>query len=103
MVRPFKFFVGTEDDDSIDDGYDGASWIFGVPENMDGHQYEIVTEYSYGIHPFLNNFPRGFIVTVLSIVGPNGRIHNHSTEYDDGWGFDITNDLITIEWARFIP
>lgn len=101
-MKGFKFFVGSEDDDSNDDVGDGASWIFGTPNNLDGYQYEIHIDNHYGIHSFLNDFPPGFIVTILSIIGPNGRIHNYSTEYVDGWGFDITNDLIVIEWVRFI-
>jgi hypothetical protein len=85
----------------LHEDYDGASWLFGTPENLYGHQYEVHFDNHYGIHSFLNNFPPGFIVTVLSIIGPNGRIHNYSTQYDDGWGFDITSDLITVEWVRF--
>ena len=101
MMREFKFFNGSEDDDLIEHGYDGASWIFGKVENLTQYQYDIVYSDHYGIHSFLNNFPPSFVVTILSITGPNGRVHNDDTEYEDGWGFDITSELITIEWVRY--
>jgi hypothetical protein len=31
----------------------------------------------------------------------NGRTHTGTSIYPDGWGFDITSDLITIEHYRF--
>lgn len=100
-MREFKFFSGSEDDDLTEVGYDGASWIFGKVENLTQYQYDILVDNHYGIHSFLNNFPSGFVVTILSITGPNGRVHNDDTEYEDGWGFDITSELITIEWVRY--
>jgi hypothetical protein len=104
-VRYFKF-LSDNDDVPLDEivlheEYDGASWMYGRRENLDQYPHEIVVEYHNGIHSFLNNFPPGFIACILSITGPNGRIHTDDTEYDDGWGFDITNDLIGIEWVRF--
>ena len=108
-MREFKFFgdynndvdVPTPIDELIDEGHNGASWHYGGRENLGQYQCEIVVEEHNGIHSFLNNFPSGFIACILSITGPNGRIHTDDTEYDDGWGFDITNDLIGIEWVRF--
>ena len=103
-MKEFKFFDENNDDtinEISDDEYNGASWIFGRRENLNQYQYEIVVEEHYGIHSFLNHFPPRFIVTVLSIVGPNGRSHNDDTDYEDGWGFDITSDIISIEWVRF--
>lgn len=101
-MRDFKFFSDNDDDDeSIYYGYDGASWIYGRLENLDQYRFEIVHENHYGIHSFLNNFPPAFIVTILSITGPNGLRHTIDNE-GAGWGFEITRDLITIEWIRFI-
>ena len=102
MVSKFKFFQDNDEDELVVEGYDGASWIYGRRENLIQYQYEIVEEGHYGIHSFLNQFPPGFIVTILSITGPDGRIHNADAEYEDGWGFDITRDRIIIEWVRFI-
>lgn len=99
-MREFKFFNSSEDDDEDVVIY-GASWIFGKVENLIQYQYDILVDNHYGIHSFLNNFHPGFVVTVLSITGPNGRVHNDDTEYEDGWGFDITSELITIEWVRY--
>ena len=99
-MKPFFFFE--EDDNELTfTPHEGASWIFGRVENLIQYQYEIVIEHHYGIHSFLNHFPSGFIVCILSITGPNGRIHNIDSDYPDGWGFGITNDLIIIEWVRF--
>ena len=75
--------------------------IYGGRENLGQYQCEIVVEEHNGIHSFLNNFPPGFVVTILSITGPDGRFHDSDTEYEDGWGFDITSDLIRIEWVRY--
>ena len=103
-MKDFKFFDENNDlplDEIIHEEYDSASWMWGTPMSLYGSQYEVRFENHYGIHSFLNLFPSGFVVTVLSIVGPNGRIHNDDTEYEDGWGFDITSDLIRIEWVRF--
>lgn len=101
MVKDFKFL---QDNDNwlipLED-WNGPSWMYGKIEDFDQCEYDIVTENHYGIHSFLNLFPDGLIVTVLSIVGPNNRIHSTDTHYEDGWGFDILNDLITIEWVRF--
>lgn len=104
MIKPFKFFSDDDDNNEIDlieVGHDGASWMYGRRENLDQYQYDIIVEDHYGIHSFLNHFPSGFVVTILSITGPNGRVHNDATQYDDGWGFDITGDLLSIEWVRF--
>jgi hypothetical protein len=105
VVREFKFFGDNNDeipvDELIDEGYDGASWIYGRRENLDQYHYDILVDNHYGIHSFLNHFPPGFVVTILSITGPNGRFHDDDTEYEDGWGFDITSDLIRVEWVRF--
>jgi hypothetical protein len=109
-MREFKFFgdynndvdVPTPIDELIDyEGYNGASWHYGGRENLGQYQCEIVVEEHNGIHSFLNNFPPGFVVTILSITGPDGRPHNSDTEYEDGWGFDITSDLIRVEWIRY--
>ena len=103
-MRQFKFLNDDVDDEDemVIDAYDGASWIFGRLENINHYQYEVVEEGHYGIHSFINNFPPGFIVCVLSITGPNGRVHRDGVEYEDGWGYDITRDRIIIEWVRFI-
>lgn len=102
-MKEFKFFNESKDneDEMVDEGYNGASWMFGLIEHLDQYRYDILIDNHYGIHSFLNHFPPGFVVVILSITGPNGRVHNVNTEYEDGWGFDITSDLIRVEWARF--
>jgi hypothetical protein len=98
-MKPFKFLQANDDVEI--EPYDGASWMFGRIENLNQYQYNILTENHYGIHSFLNQFPDWFIITVLSITGPNGFEHNADNE-GTGWGFDITSDLIRVEWVRFI-
>lgn len=75
------------------DEYVGASWHF----IEDDHNHFIMTEQHYGIRSFLNQFDNGRIIPVKSITGPNGFVHNINTE-QEGWGFDILSDLITVEW-----
>jgi hypothetical protein len=102
MIRDFKFFDGNEEEElEIIEGWDGASWIYGTIEGYNQYQYDIVVDNHYGIRSFLGCFPDGYVITVLSITGPNGRVHNTNSDYPDGWGFDILNDLILIEWVRF--
>lgn len=97
-MRDFKFFE--DNDEENIELYNGASWMFGRIENLDQYQYDIIADNHYGIRSFLNQFPSGFIVTVLSITGPDGLEHNADNE-GTGWGFEITSDLIRVEWVRF--
>ena len=102
MVKDFKFFSGNNEDDSLRfiEGWEGASWQYGRRENLHEYQYDIMFDNHYGIHSFLNHFPSGYVVVVISITGPDGRIHD-ADNCNNGWGFDILNDLITIQWVRF--
>ncbi len=76
-----------------------ASWMWrSIPRHR---AYELITESHYGIGSFLNQFPPTTIVNVDSIEGPNNEYHNRDND-GDGWGFDISRDLITITWIRFI-
>jgi hypothetical protein len=100
-MKSFRFLSNDEDDELLIEPYDGASWIYGATNNLSEYQYDIVEENHFGIHSFLNQFPRGYVACVLSIVGPNGRFHDMFTGYPDGWGFDITSDRINVRWVRF--
>jgi hypothetical protein len=109
-MRPFSFFRGITEArvinigmtlDELVERYDGASWMYGRIENLYQYNYEIIEENHYGIHSFLNQFESWFVITIISITGPDGFVHNSDNE-GTGWGFDITSDLITIEWVRFI-
>ena len=102
MIKDFKFLQDNNDEDELSiEPYDGASWMWGRLEHLNQYQYDILEENHYGIHSFLNQFHRGFVACVLTIVGPNGRLHDADSEYEDGWGFDITSDHINIRWVRF--
>jgi hypothetical protein len=94
-MRDFKFFHDNEEED---DESDGASWMWG---SLTINPFEIVVEEHYGIRSFLSQFPSHQIISVNSIEGPNGVIHNRENN-GIGWGFDILNDLIKITWIRFI-
>jgi len=94
-MREFKFF---QDNDEEED-FDGASWMWRqIPTQS---RFEIVTEEHYGIRSFLSQFETHQIITVHSIVGPDGVSHNRENN-GIGWGFDILNDLIKVTWIRFI-
>jgi hypothetical protein len=95
-MRSFKFFSGR----STELNLDSPSWIYDTNVNLDGFDHLIVTEQYRGIHDFLSQFPNNFIAVVKSITC-NGRTHTGTSIYPDGWGFDITSDLITIEHYRF--
>jgi len=109
MVKSFKFFVGNEEEEdypiealdieTMEDDSPSWSWTSMLP--LDGYTYDIIETQSNGIHEFLGRFPNRVCVPVLSITGPNARFHDANTEYEDGWGFDITSDLLTIRFLRF--
>lgn len=80
--------------------HNGASWMWCRLENLDQYNYDIVLDYYYGIHSFLNQFPAWYIASVLTITGPNGFVHNIDND-GVGWGFDILSDEIRIQWIRF--
>lgn len=98
----FKFFSKPKDDESFWDDEDMASWVWATSDYLGRHHYEFMTETHNGIHSFLRQFPYLSIVQIITIHGPNGRVHNDVTDYPDGWGFDITRDPIIIQWARII-
>lgn len=110
MVRSFKFMSDNDYDDSDDvlfiqdDFLEGsASWIWLPLHPEDNFQYEIITVTTNGIREFLYMFPETFCVPIRTIVGPNGRINSAESEYEDGWGFDIQTDPITIQYYVFLP
>lgn len=94
----FKFF---EVNETITP-YEGAGWDYYRPESLGGN-YEIVTGHFIGIHSFLDQFRSDYIVPIISIVGPGNNVHDiHTYGNGQGWGFDITRDLIRITWGKLI-
>jgi hypothetical protein len=92
-MRDFKFFQNNQD------GWECASWIWRTIPRV--AQYQIVIEEHYGIRSFLSQFSSHEIISVNSIIGPDGVVRNRHNE-GIGWGFDISTDLIKITWIRFI-
>ena len=78
----------------------GAIWEFVRVDNLIQYDYDIFTDYHYGIHSFLNHFPNNFIVCIISITGQDNVVHDIDNQ-GMGWGFDITSELIGITWCRF--
>ena len=104
-MREFIFLRGV-DDDSLNNEYIGPSWMWATPDMYEDLRYEVVSELYFGIDEFINQFPDGFIVMVIAIEGPNNNRRNYLNQYnpeDGGWGFDIVNDLISIDWIRILP
>jgi hypothetical protein len=102
-MKDFKLLSGLSNnqrEESDDEEYVGASWIFCREEHIDPYVYYVVVEYHNGIRSFLHQFPYHHVVSILSITGPNGIVHSADNE-NTGWGFDITSDLIRVEWLRF--
>jgi len=105
-VRNFKFL--SDNDDSDDDILpledNSPSWMWVSRPQSTEHIHEVMITHHEGIRDFLSMFPDHTIVPVLKITGYNGveeRVHTGVEEYPDGWGFDITSDLLTIEWLRY--
>lgn len=99
-MKDFKLLSGFSNDEEID-RINSSSWIFVSLDNVSPNDYEIVTEYHFGIWSFLSQFDSHQIIPVLSITGPNQVVHNIST-LNNGWGFEIVSDPITIKWVRLL-
>lgn len=105
-IRNFKFFNDNEEEDMtefLDDSSPSWMWEEEYATNL---TYDIIVSRHNGIHDFLSMFPEHSIQVVRKISGwcnddRSIREHTSETDYPDGWGFDITRDLITIEWLRF--
>ena len=99
-MKDFKFLDNDNDEMDYPEEWDGATWSYIRLEHLVQYRYEVVVEHHYGIRSFLNHFPNNFIVSILSITGPN-EIRHSIDNYGIGWGFDITRDLIRVEWIRY--
>jgi hypothetical protein len=107
-MRRFQFFKDNqhfqeepeESEEVLSIHFDNrASWMWrSIPRHR---AHELISESHYGIHSFLSQFPPTTIVSVISIEGPNNEYHNRDND-GEGWGFDISRDLITITWIRFL-
>jgi hypothetical protein len=106
-MKSFKFFEGVNplsgDDDyefftNADDFLPSWSWVEDTFYSIDD-RYILTTEQHRGIWGFLSQFEPNTIVPVYSIMGPNGILHTAETE-NDGWGFHIQRDLLTITYYK---
>ena len=103
-MRNFKFLSDNDNDDilPLDDNSPSWMWVAHWPEST-GHTHEVMVTHHEGIRDFLGMFPDYAIIPVLKITGHIGqeeRVHTGIEQYNDGWGFDITSDLLTIQWLR---
>lgn len=104
-MRDFKFLSDNDEDDFIplEDNRPSWMWVSSWSEST-GHTHDVMVTHHEGIRDFTDMFPDYAIVPVLKITGYRNqqeRVHTGIEEYEDGWGFDITSDLLTIEWIRF--
>jgi hypothetical protein len=107
-MKNFKFFQGKlknfDDDESNDEG---ASWMWDEEymfSEHEGYEWELVSAFSFGIRGFLSTFPNGHIVPIHAIEGGNVIRHTYNNRNNgDGWGFDVTRDLLTIDYYRLVP
>lgn len=105
-MRDFKFLSDNDEDDDfipLDDNSPSWMWVSHWPESTN-LPHEVMITHHEGIRDFLGMFPDYAIIPVLKITGHIGqieRVHTGLEINQDGWGFDITSDLLTIEWLRF--
>lgn len=107
-MKSFKFLSDNDDIDDMDDMVylddSSPSWMWQCHwPDVINTRHEVKISHHAGIHGFLSMFPDYSITPVISITGPNNRVHTCDGEYDDGWGFDITEDIITVQWINFLP
>ncbi len=105
MENQFKFFRGIEND-LIELDPSTATWMwdeeFQILSVVD-HSWVISVTSSNGIGDFLNRFPNHFIVPIHSITG-NGIRHSYNDRNNgNGWGFNISTELLTIEYYTLRP
>jgi hypothetical protein len=105
-MKSFKFL--SNDDDEMEEYLNDSSpsWMWGEEFHMSpvrDYDWRMNVTVSNGIRDFLSRFPDYFIVPVHSITG-NGIRHSFGNRNDGmGWGFDITSELLTIEYFTLIP
>jgi hypothetical protein len=92
-MKEFKFFQNTDDDE---DESIGAGWMWSRLPPF-ASDYLLFIRVFRGIRSFLSQFPPHSIINVIEIEGPNGVAHNMDNN-NEGWGFDITSEMITITW-----
>lgn len=106
-MNQFKLLRGNEEDDDSEPIHDdGPSWMWDLEFGLrpvENHTWILTSDNFYGIISFLNYFPNNFIVPVHSITG-NGIRHSFDNRNNgNGWGFDVTSDLLTIEFYILVP
>jgi hypothetical protein len=105
MLKSFKFLSDNEEEvyeDFLRDP-EGPSWMWVNDwQNATDLPHEVKVTHHAGIDEFLSMFPDYFITPVISITGPNNRVHTGNEQYPDGWGFDILEDIITVQWINFL-
>lgn len=116
-MKRFKFFNGIDDGpqylepielemadetETIEDmDFDDTdpSWMWAIEMGIDNiEDRETVSITCRGIREFLNNFPRYYIVPMVSIS--NGTITHTGREETEGWGFEIREDILTFVYVR---
>ena len=105
-MSEFKLLRGFNNQ-SIEPLHDSSpSWMWAEEfhlRQVPNHEWVLMRDNCFGIRSFLNLFPDNFIVPVDSITG-NGIRHSFGNRNGgNGWGFDITTELLTIEYYTLIP
>lgn len=104
-MTDFKFFRGI-DYDLVELHPSIASWVWDIEFPMievPDHFWVMKTTSSNGIGDFLNRFPNHFIVPIHSITG-NGIRHSYNDRNNgNGWGFNISTQVLTIEYYTLTP
>jgi hypothetical protein len=107
-MKNFKFLSKNDENQISYLDEDSPSWIYESHVILPNVPYEVISSDCRGILEFLSMFPNRSIQTVRRISGVcvadgNIRVHDGTTDYLDGWGFDIREDLILVEWLKFNP
>ena len=103
-MRPFKFLNDNQEDVFVPTNNYNSSWMWANEHPLtdpEGYHWELTEHRAHGIESFLHFFPNGFIIPVHSITCNGIRHDCNSPRF--GWGFDITSDLLFIEYYTLIP
>jgi hypothetical protein len=101
-MKGFKLLSGDENQQVVEQPTTLWRFLFDTENPVellnDNH---VVSGTYHGIRDFLSSFPEGYLVIVVSIVGPSDVTHFKNGQYEYGWGFNILEDTLQITFLSF--
>ena len=101
-MKGFKLLSGDENQQVVEQPTTFWRFLFDTENPVellnDNH---VVSGTYHGIRDFLSSFPEGYLVTVVSIVGPSDVTHFKMDNMSMVGGFNILEDTLQITFLSF--